>query len=213
MSIALHQLRPPFLEAEKISGSGIWGHECNFVKGKNIQIVAPSGSGKTSLIHFMYGLRKDHGGEIAINGESLRIITAEKLAVLRTKCVSIVFQDLRLFAAQTALQNIEVKTQQTYCKTRAQIEEMASHLGIRNKLNQPAGNCSFGEQQRIAIIRALQQPFDFILLDEPFSHLDDANSEKALQLIEQEASERNAAIILADLEVNDHCSAYQTFYL
>jgi len=53
---------------------------------------------------------------------------------------------------------------------------MAERLGIQNKLQQAAGKCSYGEQQRIAIIRALQQPFDFIVLDEPFSHLDEDNS-------------------------------------
>lgn len=76
---------------------------------------------------------------------------------------------------------------------------MAERLGIKNKLTQQAETCSYGEQQRIAIIRALQQPFDLIVLDEPFSHLDENNSKIALNLIEEEAAQRNASIILADL--------------
>ena len=77
---------------------------------------------------------------------------------------------------------------------------MASRLGIESKLHKQCGICSYGEQQRIAIIRALQQPFNFLLLDEPFSHLDEANRIKAMELIEEEAFARKASIILADLK-------------
>ncbi len=66
-------------------------------------------------------------------------------------------------------------------------------------MEQSAGTCSYGEQQRIAIARALQQPFDFLLLDEPFSHLDEKNRSIAMKLMEEEATKRGAAIILADL--------------
>ncbi len=76
---------------------------------------------------------------------------------------------------------------------------MAGRLGIASKLGVKCGTCSYGEQQRIAIIRALQQPFDFLLLDEPFSHLDENNRQKAMELMEEESSLRNATIILADL--------------
>ena len=77
---------------------------------------------------------------------------------------------------------------------------MATRLGLKSKLGKLCNTCSYGEQQRIAIIRALQQPFDFLLLDEPFSHLDEANRMKAMELIEEEAAARNASIILSDLK-------------
>jgi putative ABC transport system ATP-binding protein len=90
---------------------------------------------------------------------------------------------------------------------------MADKLGISNKLDRLARECSYGEQQRIAIIRALQQPFDFILLDEPFSHLDTANRNKALELITTEAQKREASIILADLEKVDGFETNQLYHL
>ena len=77
---------------------------------------------------------------------------------------------------------------------------MARSLGIHNKLGKLAKTCSYGEQQRIAIIRALLQPFDFLLLDEPFSNLDDNNRIKVMDLIEAEATERKASILLVDLK-------------
>ena len=65
----------------------------------------------------------------------------------------------------------------------------------------------------MAIIRALQQPFDFLLMDEPFSNLDEDNRKKAMELIEEEASKRNAAIILADLKKLDFFTADRIIYL
>jgi len=76
-----------------------------------------------------------------------------------------------------------------------------------------SGTCSYGEQQRIAIIRSLMQPFDFLLLDEPFSHLDEANAEKAMKLMLEEARLRNATIVFADLERIDFYPYTRLFHL
>lgn len=90
---------------------------------------------------------------------------------------------------------------------------MAKRLGIESKLKKLCSTCSYGEQQRIAIIRALQQPFDFLLLDEPFSHLDENNRQKAMELMQEEATERKAAIILTDLKKIDYFQAERVLYL
>ena len=90
---------------------------------------------------------------------------------------------------------------------------MAKRLGIESKLGKLCSTCSYGEQQRIAIIRALQQPFNFLLLDEPFSHLDEANRKKAMELIEEETTLRKASIILADLKAIEYFKADRTFHL
>jgi putative ABC transport system ATP-binding protein len=200
MQINLQQVIPVFLEKEKISHSGLWGHDTSFLQGEKIQLVAPSGSGKTSLIHFLYGLRKDYAGSILMNGKNTGSFSAEETAACRSSKLSIVFQDLRLFADHSAYENIFIKKILNPYTKENNIIEMAERLGIANKMDQPAGICSYGEQQRIAIIRALQQPFDFLILDEPFSHLDEANSKKAMLLIEEEVEKRNAGIILADLQ-------------
>ncbi|RYZ45619.1 MAG: ATP-binding cassette domain-containing protein [Sphingobacteriales bacterium] len=95
----------------------------------------------------------------------------------------------------------------------SQIKEMCARLGIDTKLHQLASKCSYGEQQRAAIVRCLQQPFEFLLLDEPFSHLDNNNSRLALQLILEEVEKRNAAMIMADLEPNADFPATKTLRL
>ena len=213
MQIKLQQIIPTFIETEKISGSQIWNNNVVFNSGQKIEIVAPSGSGKTSLIHFLYGLRKDYNGSILYDNHSISSFDAEKFATYRQQNISIVFQDLRLFAEQTVLQNLEIKRQLQPYHAESKIEAMAKRLGIQNKLHKLCKTCSYGEQQRIAIIRSLQQPFNFLLLDEPFSHLDEANRQKAMELIEEETAARNAGILLADLKAIDYFKPDITFNL
>ena len=213
MVISLNNVVPNFLEKEKTANSAIWKKILDFKKGKKIQIVAPSGSGKTSFIHFLYGIRKDYDGSVLFNGKEIKKMTAVELASIRADALSIVFQDLRLFKDFSVIQNIEIKRSLAPYHTSSLINEMAERLGIANKLNQLAGVCSYGEQQRIAIIRSLQQHFNFIILDEPFSHLDEDNSKKAMELIEEEAEKRGAGIILADLHHNSFFNADSTLHL
>lgn len=213
MQIKLEQVDPVFIEEEKKSASGIWKKTLVFNPGEHVHIVAPSGSGKTSLIHFLYGMRNDYEGSITYDGVNISGFGAEQFARYRQQHISIVFQDLRLFTAQTVLQNLEIKRVLQPYHPQSQVETMAKRLGIHNKLGKLCRTCSYGEQQRIAIIRALQQPFDFLLLDEPFSHLDDNNRKKAMELMEEEAALRKASIILADLKQLDFFTAQQMLHL
>lgn len=213
MQIQLQHLVPTFIEEEKISNSQIWNSTVVFNPGEKIHIVAPSGSGKTSLIHFLYGLRKDFTGSIRYDNNSISNFDAEKFATCRQQNISIVFQDLRLFPEQTVLQNLDIKRQLNPFHTESKIQVMAKRLGIENKLQKLCKTCSYGEQQRIAIIRSLQQPFDFLLLDEPFSHLDENNRKKAMELMEEEVALRKASIILADLKAIEYFKADKTLNL
>lgn len=213
MTIQLQQVIPIYFEGEKGKDSHIWNQFLQFQSGQNIHIVAPSGSGKTSLIHFLYGLRNDYHGSIEYDSQSIKNFNAEKFASWRQQHVSVVFQDLRLFPDQTVWQNINIKRVLSPFHQESKIEAMAQRLGIANKLQQLCSTCSYGEQQRIAIIRSLQQPFSFLMLDEPFSHLDEKNREIAMDLMQEEAAARKASIILADLKPIDFFQRQETYYL
>jgi putative ABC transport system ATP-binding protein len=213
MRIQLRKIKPDHIDKEKRGDSQIWDKDILINKGEHLHIVAPSGSGKTSLIHFIYGLRKDYSGSVFYDDTDIKKLSTESFSVFRQNKISIIFQDLRLFGDQTVRENIEIKRILDPYHEPGQIGEMAGKLGIANKLDQLMNTCSYGEQQRIAIIRALMQPFDFLLLDEPYSHLDEANRRKAMDLIYEECAKRNAAMIFADLKPLDFLKGEKIIYL
>jgi putative ABC transport system ATP-binding protein len=213
MQIKFSNLHPVYFTEDRSVRSNIWGQEVKFNPGERIQIVAPSGSGKTSLIHFMYGLRKEYKGSISYNGENVKELSSDQLALYRQQHLSIMFQDLRLFPNQTVIMNIEVKRQLKPFHDSSKILDFANRLGVAHKLNMLCSTCSYGEQQRVAIIRCLMQPFDFLLLDEPFSNLDENNRKIAMDLILEEATNRKAGILLADLKAIEYFPADQLFHL
>lgn len=200
MKLEIKHLLPVYFEEERKSTSEIWGKERSFSNGDLVNIVAPSGTGKTSLIHFLYKMRESYSGTILYDGKPLNQFSREAIAALRKDHVSIILQDMRLFGEQTILENLEVKRQLNPYHPQERIIEMAKRLGLDHRLNAQAKNCSYGEQQRAVIIRALLQPFGVLLMDEPFSHLDQANAQKAIGLILEEVANRNALVLFAELE-------------
>ncbi len=185
--------------------SQVWNNSIIFKQGEWIKIKAPSGTGKTTLVHILYKLRSDYDGSVLWADKDLRNVDEAALAQMRQQHVSIIFQDLRLFSNLTARENIELKrVLQIPVYESGEIDNMAEQLGVAHVLNQRAGLCSYGEQQRLAIIRSLMQPFSWLVMDEPFSHLDQANMRKAATLIAAECTKRKAGFMLTDLDEDDH---------
>jgi len=204
MTIRLENLIPLPLVGQSRNDSEIWEtHPFIFEPGKKYIVEAPSGKGKTSLLSIIYGLRKDYRGNVFLDDTNISTFTAIKWSQWRKNRLSFIFQGLELFDELTALDNIRLKNSITRHKNEKEIRDMAVRLGIENFLSRKAGILSFGQQQRVAIIRALCQPFDFLLADECFSHMDRQNSKVALELIQDECSKRNAGLILSSLNSND----------
>jgi ABC-type lipoprotein export system ATPase subunit len=185
--------------------SEVWNQSLTLRKGDFIKIKAPSGSGKTTLVHIIYKLRHDYEGKVQFDGENIIGLREDALARVRQQQISIIFQDLRLFPNLTGRENIELKrVLQAPFYNSDVIDQMAEQLGVSHVLQQRAGICSYGEQQRLAIIRALMQPFSWLIMDEPFSHLDKSNTAKAAALIEAECRKRNAGLVITDLDDDTH---------
>ena len=192
--------------------SQIWNTKKDFLQGKSYQIYAPSGKGKSTFAHIIYGLRDDFDGDILIDNQNTKQISHENWASIRQTKMSIIFQDLRLFADLTARENIEVKTvllQQNNSSTDTQgnikedikenINQMADKLGISHIMDKKANILSYGERQRVAILRALIQPFEVLLADEPFSHLDENNIKIASQMLIERCKQQNATLLMTSL--------------
>ena len=100
--------------------------------------------------------------------------------------------------------NILIKNELTQIFTKVEIENFLKQVDLLHRKDQLVATMSMGQKQRIAIIRALCQPFEWIILDEPFSHLDDENSRICFDLIQNRCNEINAGFILTSLDpVND----------
>ena len=140
-------------------------------------------------------------------------LTGSQLAHLRAGYLSIVFQDLRLFPELTLWENLELKRRLMGTVSPERSEEMLRRLGIYHKKEALAGTLSYGEQQRAAIVRALLQPFDWLLMDEPFSHLDHENTQRAIHLIREVVEVNRAGFILVDLEGISHFLYHKKCYL
>ena len=175
--------------------SEVWQCELSFEKGRNYLVSAESGSGKSSLCSYIYGYRSDYSGKITFDGEDISRYDVSRWSELRQRHLAYLPQELRLFPELTAMENVELKNNLTNAKSREEIEKMFVLLGIGDKMDSRVAFLPIGQQQRVAIIRALCQPFDFILLDEPVSHLDEMNNRLAAKLIAEEAASQGAGII------------------
>jgi ABC-type lipoprotein export system ATPase subunit len=190
----------PFFMPDAVSSSGrIWVNDVRFDKGKSYLISASSGQGKSSFLSFVFGERTDYTGNIYFDDREIKTLKNTEWQDVRKKNISYVFQGLRLFSDLTTLENIQLKNKITDYKSQDEIDYLIEQSGLQDKRNEKIGRMSFGQQQRTAIIRALCQPFDFILLDEPFSHLDEQNIEIITALITEELKRRNAGLFLCSL--------------
>lgn len=199
MEIHLHQLRPSYMEQTELTPSDIYlREEVVFAPAKRYLIRAQSGRGKTSLLSFLYGERDSYEGTITYDG----VAHPKDLFDYRRHRLSYLFQDLRLFPSLTAKENIQLKNRLTGYFSSQQISELLARVGLAHKQDTPVATLSLGQRQRVAFLRALAQPFEALLLDEPFSHLDEANTHVLCQILEEECTQRGATLLMTALETN-----------
>lgn len=211
--ITLNHLIPNIFAESDLSKSAIWSKMVTFSKGGSYLIAAESGTGKSSLFDYIYGRRTDYSGTLLADSSDIATMPAADKQKLRREQLSIVFQGFRLFPELTAYENVILKNKLTNHKTGAEVSSLFERLGIADKKDKPLATLSFGQQQRVAVIRSLCQPFDFLLLDEPFSHLDEQNIEAALSLVLQEVEKQKAGLMLCTLGNDYNLSFTNKLYL
>ena len=197
--IRLNSVVPEIFAERNDITSDIWLTDTALERGKVYLIEAASGTGKSSLCSYLYGQRGDYRGIISFDGDDVKSYDINKWCDIRQHNISILFQDLRLFGELTALENVEIKNRITNHRSLEQIKAWFEELGISDKLNARIDRMSYGQQQRVALIRALCQPYDFLFLDEPISHLDDRNSDIMRDIILREARESGAAVVATSI--------------
>lgn len=198
-SITLSRALPRvFVGAENeapVNRSEVWLRDLTLVRGQRYLIEAESGTGKSSLCSFIYGNRRDYVGSIKFNDTDISTFSIKRWCDIRCRHLALLPQEMRIFPELTAMENIMIKNRLTDRFSEAEIRQLLDRLEIGMKADIRAGLLSIGQQQRVAIIRTISQPFDFILLDEPVSHLDERNNLAVAHLIEEFADQNNAGII------------------
>ena len=179
--------------------SDIWNTDATFEKGHLYLVEAESGQGKSTFCSYVLGYRHDYSGQVMFDDRLTSDYKVSDWVDIRKRHVSHLSQELRLFPELTAMENVMIKNNLTGFKSKEQIVEWFDMLGIGDKLDAKIGKMSFGQQQRVAMIRALVQPFDFILADEPISHLDDNNSRIMGEIMMTEAKKQGAGVIVTSI--------------
>lgn len=197
--IAFHSVVPQVFAHVEDLGSDVWGREISFVKGHCYLLQADSGRGKSTLCSYVSGYRHDYGGKLCFDGRDVSGYGVADWVETRRRHVSYLFQELRLFPELTAWENVAIKNTLTGFKDSETVSGWFERLGIADKKDTPVGLLSFGQQQRVAMMRALVQPFDFLLADEPISHLDDDNARQMGLLMMEEVQTQGAGVIVTSI--------------
>ncbi len=198
-SIHFKYVIPQVFASREQQDSEIWQQDVVFEKGRLYLVEADSGKGKSTFCSYIQGYRNDFSGQLLFDDVDVKSLKVSDWVNIRERHISLLFQELRLFPELTAMENVEIKNKLTGFKPRAQIDEWFDMLGIGDKRDAKVGRMSFGQQQRVAMIRALVQPFDFILADEPISHLDDSNSAIMGKILMDEAHMQGAGVIITSI--------------
>ena len=198
--ITFQSVVPQVFESQKEAlHSEVWNRELTFEKGKLYLIEAASGRGKSTFCSYVLGYRHDYSGQVLFNDVPTSTFKVRDWVEARRLHISHLFQELRLFPELTAFENIVIKNKLTNFKSQEQIAMWFEQLGITDKMHERIGRMSFGQQQRVALIRALVQPFDFLLVDEPISHLDDQNAVVRAEMMMKEAREQGAGVLVTSI--------------
>lgn len=178
--IEIKDLRKKFGDLEVLKGVNL-----KIEKGEVISIIGPSGAGKTTLLQLIGTLDKPTSGTILFNGEDLSKMGSNKLSTFRNKHIGFVFQFHQLLPEFTALENITIPALIAGRKRKeaeAEAMELLRIMGLEERADHKPSELSGGENQRVAVARALINHPDVILADEPSGSLDSKNKEELHRL-------------------------------
>jgi lipoprotein-releasing system ATP-binding protein len=169
-------------------------------RGEMVAIVGASGVGKSTLLHLLGGLDRADGGQVAIDGvEVTRLTDAERVA-FRNKHVGFVFQFHHLLPEFTALENAEMPLRIARVplpETRTRAEALLTRVGLADRLTHRPGMLSGGEQQRVAVARALAMRPSILLADEPTGNLDEHTADTLHGLLREMHREHGLTSVIA----------------
>ncbi|MFZ1104632.1 MAG: ATP-binding cassette domain-containing protein [Hyphomicrobiaceae bacterium] len=176
--------------------------------GESVAVVGPSGSGKTSVLMVMAGLEQATGGSVEVAGHELAGLGEDALALIRGANIGIVFQSFHLVPTMTALENVALplelaRRRDAFDAARALLDE----VGLSHRMDHFPAQLSGGEQQRVAVARALAPNPQIVLADEPTGNLDGQTGEHVIDLLFDLQRRRQATLVLVthEMPLADRC--------
>ena len=183
------------------------GIDLTIEKGSFVSILGASGSGKTTLIELMSGILMPTSGEVIINGKTINNLEEPELTIMRRENIGIVFQKFNLLKMLTGYENIVLPCKIAHKNIdQSYLNEIVTQLGMSDQLDKYPSQMSGGQQQRIAIARALITKPAVLLADEPTGSLDHDNSIKTVQLLQKINQSLHQTIIM--ITHNEHLTSY-----
>ncbi|MEQ8712154.1 MAG: ATP-binding cassette domain-containing protein [Cyclobacteriaceae bacterium] len=182
-------------------------------QGDHSLILGGSGCGKTTLLHLLAGLLKSQQGELLVAGTSLPQLGGAKLDSFRGKNIGLIFQKSHLINTLSVKDNLKLAQYLAHLpQDQSRINQVLSALDISGKANAKVYELSQGQQQRVAIARAVLNKPKVVMADEPTASLDDKNAFGVLDILEQQASDNQASLIIAthDQRIKDRIKTQLT---
>jgi lipoprotein-releasing system ATP-binding protein len=175
------------------------GVQMEIAAGEMVAVVGPSGAGKSTLLHLLGGLDRPSSGVICYNGVPLYDLRDEQLADFRNRQIGFVFQFHHLLPEFSALENAMMPAliqRRAKHKAREEAQQLLMRVGLGDRLHHRPGELSGGEQQRVAVARALVNAPSVVFADEPTGNLDRTMSRSLQQLLRQLNQERRQTFVI-----------------
>jgi putative ABC transport system ATP-binding protein len=199
---------PPALEAREVTRSLPLGREridilhgisFRILPGEFVALIGPSGSGKSTLLGIIAGLDSPSNGQVLVDGVDITRMGEAQLARIRNQKIGMVFQSFNLIPTLTARENVEVPL---YVGAHegspsARAKEVLELVGLGHRLGHRPGQLSGGEQQRVAVARALATRPAIVIMDEPTGNLDAKNSDTVLEMIRDLRARTGTTFLIA----------------
>lgn len=165
--------------------------------GEQMVLVGRSGSGKTTLLHLIAGISRPNSGSIRIDGVDITRLPEAGRDRFRADKIGYVFQTFNLLPAFTALENLLLGMSFASGRVKAdRARHLLDRVGLGHRLNHKPAQLSVGEQQRVAVARALANRPKLLLADEPTANVDTRHQQQVIDLVRETCREENVALVL-----------------